>query len=392
MEKKSTFQTLLSILSASLKLGLTSFGGPAAHLSYFRQEYVVKRKWLDEKAYADLIALCQLLPGPASSQVGIAIGTIRGGILGGIISWLGFTLPSVLLLSIFAILISGTGIFDSGWLHALKIVAVAVIAQAILGMGKTLTPDRERITIAILACILTLIMPTMSSQLLIILLSAIVGILIFKKVNIPKVEDIHITISKKIGVFSIIIFGVLLLVLPILSPMINMQLFSIFDTFYRVGSMVFGGGHVVLPLLEKEVVPNGWISSESFLAGYGATQAVPGPLFTFSSYIGAASNGWLGALVATVGIFLPSFFLVIAALPFWNALRTQPKIQSALMAVNAAVVGLLVAALYNPVWTSTIHTPIDFIFAITMFTLLVHWKVPPWVVVLLAIVFGYLFL
>lgn len=373
---------------ASTKLGLTSFGGPTAHLGYFREEYVNKRKWLDDRLYADLVALCQFLPGPASSQVGIAIGLLRGGLLGGILSWIGFTLPSVLLLMGFAWLITSTGSFDSGWISGLKIVAVAVVAHALLGMGKTLTPDRPRITIAIIAAALTLLIPTALGQILVIIGAGVVGFLMYKNERTPDSIHIPVNIGKKIGIAAWILFFSLLILVPILRPIMNSTLFSIFDIFYRVGSIVFGGGHVVLPMLEREVVPAGWMSAETFIAGYGAAQAVPGPLFTLSSYLGQIMDGVPGAVIATIAMFLPSFLLVIGTLPFWSVIRTKPAVQASLKGVNAAVVGILLAALYDPVFVSAIEDQFDFIIALLSFGLLSYYKLAPWIVVMIAAVLG----
>lgn len=376
------------ILRVSIKLGFTSFGGPVAHLGYFKNEYVDKRKWLDDRTYADLIALCQFLPGPASSQVGMSIGMLRGGIFGGFLAWLGFTLPSVLALVIFAFLYKGLEIGDAGWIHGLKIVAVAVVAQAVFNMGQKLAPDKPRMTIAVLAAISVLAWPTALGQIIIILAAAIIGVILYKNQVVPSVQNLVISISKRTAMVSFGLFFAILLGLPILRGMFDNLSIALFDTFYRVGSLVFGGGHVVLPMLEREVVPAGWISSSEFLAGYGAAQAVPGPLFTFSSYLGTITNGWEGAVVATVAIFLPSFLLVIASLPFLESVRRRPKFQAALTGINAAVVGLLLAALYNPIWTSTIKTNLDFCFALFTFALLVYWKLPAWAVVIIGVLGG----
>lgn len=367
----------------ALKLGLTSFGGPIAHLGYFHNEYVHRRKWLDERSYADLVALCQFLPGPASSQVGIGIGVIRGGLWGGIAAWLGFTLPSLLALITFAFLLQQTDLGQAGWIHGLKLVAIAIVAQAILGMGKNLTPDRARMSIAIIVSAVTLIWYSAFSQLLLIGISAIVGIILYRRNETTSTpQELHISIRKSSALICLILFVSLLLILPMLRQISSIEWVAIVDSFYRSGSLVFGGGHVVLPLLEKEVIPAGWATPESFLAGYGATQAVPGPLFTFAGYLGAVAGGWTGAILATIAIFLPAFLLVIGALPFWNMLRHNIRIQGALKGINAAVVGILLAALYQPLWTSTIGQPIDFAFVSILFIMLVVWKLPPWVVVL----------
>lgn len=374
------------ILKASTKLGLTSFGGPTAHLGYFREEYVGKRKWLDDKAYADLVALCQFLPGPASSQVGISIGMLRGGIFGGFLSWLGFTMPSVILLILFAMLVSNAG-FDSGWIHGLKIVAVAVVAHALMGMSKTLTPDLTRITIALAAAAVILLVPTAWAQIGIIILAGIVGYALFRKEKAPEAVKLALTFGKKTGIAAWSIFAGLLIGLPLLRPAIDSALYAIFDIFYRVGSIVFGGGHVVLPMLEREVVP-GWMTDDLFISGYGAAQAVPGPLFTLSGYLGQLMDGGLGAVVAVMAMFLPSFLLVIGTLPFWSVIRTKPGVQAALKGVNAAVVGILLAALYDPVFTSAIRGPVDFAIALAAFAMLVYFKLAPWIVVLVTAVLG----
>ena len=388
-EPYSLWRRWLEILLVSTKLGLTSFGGPVAHLGYFRDEYVRKRNWLDDRSYADLVALCQFLPGPASSQVGISIGMVRGGIVGGVLSWIGFTMPSVIALIIFAYVLQGFDAADSGWIHGLKIVAVAVVAQALLGMGKNLTPDRTRITMAVIAAFITLFYPSAPGQILTIIMAGIIGYMLYKKVEMKPAEDMRVTIRKSTGIIAWILFFGLLIGLPILRQAAPSVWISMVDTFYRVGSIVFGGGHVVLPMMEREVVPPGWVTEAEFLAGYGATQAVPGPLFTFSGYLGTVMAGWQGAIIATIAMFFPSFLLVLGTLPFWNALRRRPAFQAALMGINAAVVGILLAALYDPVWTSAIKGPADFALALGAFTLLVYWKAAPWMVVGAAAAGGY---
>lgn len=370
------------MLRVSTKLGLTSFGGPIAHLGYFHDEYVRRRKWMDEKAYADLVALCQFLPGPASSQVGIGIGILRAGLWGGVMAWLGFTLPSVIVLVLFALLLQGFDIANAGWIHGLKIVAVAIVAQAVLGMGQKLTPDRSRVTIAVCAAALVLLWPTAYTQVLIIAAAGIIGLWLYKKGPDPGSQSLRMPVGKPFAIGCLVLFFGLLAALPLLRQTFDIQWLALFDSFYRSGSLVFGGGHVVLPLLEREVVPTGWVSPEDFLAGYGAAQAVPGPLFTFAGYLGAMSGGITGAIVATVAIFLPAFLLVAGALPFWNLLRNSPRVQGALIGINAAVVGILLAAFYVPIWTTAITAPVDFALALLLFILLVFWKLPPWVVVL----------
>ena len=379
----------VEVLTVALRLGLTSFGGPIAHLGYFRDEYVVRRQWLDEKSYADLVALCQFLPGPASSQVGMAIGIARAGLPGALAAWLGFTLPSALLLIIFAFGVNALGTAaTAGWLHGLKVVAVAVVAQAVWGMAKSLCPDRQRATLAILAAIVTLSWPTAGGQLLSIVAAGIIGWRFLAPTVLTSQARAHFPVSKRAGGFAWIVFFVLLLGLPAIRALASSHWLDVFDSFFRVGSLVFGGGHVVLPLLQTEVVGPGWITNEQFVAGYGATQAVPGPLFTFSAYLGAVMDGWSGALLTLAAIFLPSFLLVIGALPFWDLMRANTNFQSALSGINAAVVGLLLAALYNPVWTSAIHSSADFALGLVGFTLLMFWKRPPWIVVLLSAAAG----
>jgi chromate transporter len=385
--------SFFEVLRVSTRLGLTSFGGPIAHLGYFHEEYVQRKKWIDEQSYADLVALCQFLPGPASSQVSIAIGIFRARLLGGLAAWIGFTLPSALALVAFAF---GIGAFasmaDAGWLHGLKIVAVAVVAQAVWGMARSLCPDRERATIAIVASIVTLTWPNAVGQLSSIAVAGLVGLFAFRDTSSTSFSHMRFPIGKKLGVAAWIVFFILLVGLPLVRQIVSSHALEVFDSFFRVGSLVFGGGHVVLPLLQTEVVGPGWVSNEQFVAGYGAAQAVPGPLFTFSAYLGAVMatepSGWTGAALALVAIFLPSFLLLTGALPFWDLLRSMPAFQSALKGINAAVVGLLLTALYNPVWTSAIHSPADFGLGLTAFGLLMFWKCPPWLVVVLTALGG----
>ncbi|WP_426982613.1 chromate efflux transporter [Bacillus cabrialesii] len=388
--KRNSFKTLIEILIVSTRLGFTSFGGPIAHLGYFYEEYIRKRKWLDEKSYADLVALCQFLPGPASSQVGIGIGVLRGGLIGGIVSFLGFTLPSVLALIIFALLLKSTDIEQAGWIHGLKIVAVAVVAHAITGMAQKLTPDIKRKTIALFALVVSLLWQTVFTQAGIIIVAAAIGFLLFQESIDKKESAFHFPISKTFGAVCLSLFLGLLVLLPALRETADLRWLSMFDSFYRAGSLVFGGGHVVLPLLEQEFVPAGMISKEAFLAGYGAAQAVPGPLFTFAAYLGAVMGGWQGGMLAAVAIFLPAFLLILGALPYWDALRRNPNLKGALAGVNAAVVGILISAFYFPIWTSTILNPIDFAFAAVLFSMLAYWKLPPWVIVISGAIGGLL--
>jgi chromate transporter len=385
--------SLGEVLRVFLRLGLTSFGGPIAHLGYFRTEFVERRKWLDEKTYADLIALSQFLPGPASTKVGIAVGFFRAGYAGALTAWAGFTLPSALALVLFAY---GVGRFGdalgSGWLHGLKVVAVAVVAQAVLGMMRSLAPDRDRATVAVAAAVIVLAFPTAWGQIGAIILGFAAGVTMLH-VNVPADHvSLPLKVGRTAGAVLLTVFFAILLGLPLLIAVVPNHSLELFEAFYRAGSLVFGGGHVVLPLLQASVVPPGWVSNDAFLAGYGAAQAVPGPLFTFAAYLGAVMgpqpNGWLGATLSLVAMFLPSFFLTIGALPFWDELRRRPAAQSALRGVNAAVVGLLLAALYNPVWTSGISSGADFALAVAGFLLLFMWKVPPWLVVVLSAIGG----
>jgi chromate transporter len=382
--------SLWELFKVSLRLGLTSFGGPIAHIGYFREEYVNRKKWLDEKNYADLVALCQFLPGPASSQVGIGIGLMRGGMLGGITAWLGFTLPSALALAIFAYLFQGYGISGSGWIHGLQLGAVVVVAQAVWGMGKSLTPDRTRISIAAITAIVTLLSSSAWSQVLLIAAGGAAGLAFCKEVHGQSASELPMAVSKKVAAVALILFFGLLVAAPMLRIFYPDDWVAIFDSFYRSGALVFGGGHVVLPLLEKEVVSPGWMTEQQFMAGYGAAQAVPGPLFTFAAYLGMAIKGWAGAAIAIAAIFLPAFLLVAGTLPFWHSLRQRASVKRALFGINAVVVGILLAALYNPVWTSAVHTPIDFAITLAAFILLMHWKLPPWLIVAFAAAAGWL--
>ncbi len=375
------------------RLGLTSFGGPIAHIGYFREEYVVRRKWLDEGTFAELIALCQFLPGPASSQLGMAVGIRRGGLLGGLAAWLGFTLPSALALILFAYGVQELGAQESAdWLHGLKIVAVAVVALALWGMGRTLTPDRTRITIAVVAAAALLLSGGIAAQLVVIAGGAVLGLIVLKPPEPRADGDTVSSGGARSAAVLLVVFLVLLAVLPVASRLTESLAVDVVDSFYRTGSLVFGGGHVVLPLIEAEVVPPGWVTSDEFLAGYGAAQAVPGPLFTFSAYLGASVEGltpaWGGGLLALAAIFAPSFLLVPGVLPFWERLRGVARVRQALMGVNAAVVGLLLAALYDPLWTSAISTPADFAVAAAAFAMLAFWKAPPWVVVVVTAIAG----
>jgi chromate transporter len=370
-----------------LRLGLTSFGGPIAHLGYFRQEFVERRKWLNEHAYVDLVALCQFLPGPASSQVGIALGLSRGGMPGALAAWLGFTLPSAILLVLFGLGLSAAGGQHASWLHGLKIAAVAVVAQALWGMGKSLSPDRLRATIMVCAAVVATLVPSALGQISAIAAGGFFGWAFLETSAVLPHTLVKTTVGKTAGAMLLMVFLLLLLLLPVAVAGSDSYIIMLFDSFYRAGSLVFGGGHVVLPLLQSQVVPTGWVGNDAFLAGYGAAQAVPGPLFTFAAYLGAVSSqspsGWAGAGVALVAIFLPSFLLVIGILPFWEQLRRYGVMQRIILGINAAVVGLLLSAFYDPVWASAIHGAADFSLAASAFLLLVFWKSPPWLVVAL---------
>jgi chromate transporter len=381
------------VLRVFLRLGLTSFGGPVAHLGYFREEFVNRRGWLDDRSYADLVALCQFLPGPASSQVGIAVGLLRAGYAGALAAWTGFTLPSAFAMVLFAYGVGFVGdTAGAGWLHGLKVAAVAVVAQAVLGMARALAPDRPRATLAVAAAVVALAVPSAWGQIGAILVGGVVGVTLLERKAPSAPAALPLRMSQTTGAVLLAVFFALLIGLPILASVSSAQALKEFDAFYRAGSLVFGGGHVVLPLLQAAVVPPGWVSDETFLAGYGAAQAVPGPLFTFAAYLGAVMrappNGWLGALICLGGIFLPSFFLVIGAMPFWESLRRGAIAQAALAGVNAAVVGLLLAALYRPVWTTGITGAADFALASADFLLLFMWQAPPWLVVILSAVAG----
>jgi chromate transporter len=383
------------VLRAFLHMGLTSFGGPVAHIGFFRSEFVERRRWVDEAQYADIVALSQLLPGPASSKVGIMLGVLRAGMPGALAAWVGFTLPSALAMALFGYGVLAFGhLGDAAWLHGLKIVAVAVVAQAVWGMARTLCPDRERATIAVGATVLVLAMPATLGQVAAIIVGGLIGWRFLPGETIPLIP-LPIRIGRWWSIGSLVLFFALLAGLPVVVLLTGNHLLALIDAFYRSGSLVFGGGHVVLPLLQAAVVPPGWVDNDTFLAGYGAAQAVPGPLFTFAAYLGTVlgptPNGWLGALVCLFAIFLPGFLLSIGPLYLWNWFRQHPAMRSVTKGVNAAVVGLLLAALYDPVWTSGILSPSDFALGVVAFLLLVMWSMPPWLVVLLgAVVSGIL--
>ena len=380
-----------------LRLGLTSFGGPVAHLGYFREEIVTRRRWLDEEAYADLVALCQFLPGPASSQVGLGIGLARAGLRGALAAWIGFTLPSALLLLLFAYGVESVGdVAGSGWLRGLKLVAVAIVANAVHGMARTLCPDRLRATFAVAATVLVLAVPGPLGQIGAIALGGLAGRILLDGEPAVRGRGVRIDVPRHLANALLVAFLVLLAGLPLLAWLTASHAVAMIDSFYRSGALVFGGGHVILPLLEAEVVEPGCVDRADFLAGYGAAQAIPGPLFTLSAYLGAIMipepDGLAGAALCLLAIFLPSALLVIGVVPRWASLRGRSDVRSMLKGVNAAVVGLLLAALYDPVWTSAVETPADFALALAAFLLLVGWRVPPWLVVILAALAGALLL
>lgn len=367
-----------------MRLGLTSFGGPTAHLGYFREEFVIRRGWLDDRTYADLVALCQFLPGPASSQAGIAIGILRAGLAGGLAAWLGFTLPSALIMIAAAYGIAAPGV-DSTALRGLNIVAVAVVAQAVWGMARTLCPDRERATIALIAAVILLIWQSAFAQILIIATAGLAGWRLLRGGAPAAAPPPTVSFDRRIAIGCWIGFFSMLFALPLARAVFSWHALDVFDSFYRAGALVFGGGHVVLPLLHAQVVPPGWVSDTRFIAGYGLAQAVPGPLFTFAAYLGAVQtpppNGWAGGILALLAIFLPAWLLIVGALPFWAWLRAREGFQAALRGINAAVVGILLATLYTPVMTSAMIEPFDVALALACFGMLTVWKLPPWVVV-----------
>jgi len=376
----------LEVLRVFLKLGLSSFGGPIAHIGYFREEFVARRRWLDEQAYADLVALCQFLPGPASSQVGFSIGLMRAGYLGGLAAWTGFTLPSAIILLLFAYGAGSlSGALGTGLLHGLKLVAVAIVAQAVWGMARTLCPDRERASIAAVAALVVLFSTSSLAQIAAILVGAIGGLVLCRDAPPPPGGHVAMPVSRGAGIGALSAFFILLACFLLLPGRVAVLGFDQFAAFYRSGALVFGGGHVVLPLLREAFVSPGWVSDDAFLAGYGAAQAVPGPLFTFAAYLGAVigpdPHGLAGAVLGLIGIFLPGILILLGMLPFWDAFRTRPVAQAAMRGVNAAVVGLLGAALYNPLWTTTVKTQGDFGVALVGFVLVVAWSAAPLVAV-----------
>ena len=380
--------TTFEVFRAFLRLGLISFGGPVAHLGYFRGEFVERRGWLDEAHYLDIVALCQFLPGPASSQTGITIGMLRAGLPGAFAAWIGFSGPSALAMILFGYGVGRIGdIAHVPWLHGLKIVAVAVVAQALWGMARNLCPDRERATIAVGAAVLALAAPSAVGQVGAIAAGGLIGLRLLPATSVRESAPLAVRVARPLAVIALALFFALLVGLPALAAANQSHLVALIASFYRSGALVFGGGHVVLPLLQQAVVPPGWLSNDAFLAGYGAAQAVPGPLFTFAAYLGTVMqpgpSGWAGGLICVAAIYLPSFLLLVGVLPFWDGLRRRRAVRAALSGINAAVVGLLLAALYRPVWTSAIFAPADFALGITAFLLLVLWRVPPWLVVIL---------
>ncbi len=385
----------LEVLRIFAKLGLTCFGGPIAHIGYFRDEFVVRRKWIDEHAYADLVGLCQFLPGPASSQVGFSIGLMRAGYVGGLAAWTGFTLPSAFALVLFAYGASAlSGPIGTGLLHGLKLTAVAIVSQAVLGMARTLCPDRDRASIAVVAALIILFSTSSIAQIGAIAVGGIAGLWLCRNGAAAPSGHIAMPVSRTAGIASLVCFFVLLTGLPLLRALTAWSGVALFDAFYRSGALVFGGGHVVLPLLREAFVTPGWLSDDAFLAGYGAAQAVPGPLFTFAAYLGTVVNpsphGIGGAVLGLIGIFLPGILLLIGTLPFWDAFRKRAEAQAIMRGVNAAVVGLLGAALYNPVWTTSVKTGGDFGIALVGFVLLTVWRAPPLIVVAISALGGIL--
>jgi len=378
--------SIAEVLLVFLRLGCASFGGPIAHLGYFQKEIVERRRWCSEDTLAEIIALAQSLPGPASSQVGFALGVVRAGWLGGLAAWGGFTLPSALLMLAFAYGHSFlAGSVGNGLLHGLQLVAVAVVAQAVMAMRSSLAPDRLRMAIAIAATGVTLFMPQQSATLVAITAGAIAGLVFCRSEERDKGELFTLKLPNAAGIAAATTFILLLVLPPFIAYYHPAPGLAVFSAFYHSGALVFGGGHVVLPLLEDAVVARGWVTQQSFLAGYGAAQAVPGPLFSFAAYLGAqvrpTPSPFLYAVLGLAGIFTPGLLAMTAVLPFWSALRGNRSIQAALRGINASVVGVLIAALFQPLWTNTIHSASDFWIALVAFSLLALAKVQPWIVV-----------
>ena len=377
---------MFEVFRIFLRLGLTSFGGPVAHIGYIRQEFVAQRQWLSESAFADLVGLSQFLPGPASSQVGFALGLSRAGLAGGLAAWTGFTLPSAILLLALAHYAQRlTGPAGTAAIHGLKIVAVAVVAQAVWGMARTLTPDLRRAAIAVMAAILIVLNSGASGQIIAIAAGALAGTLFCRGAVMPPKTQMVSPVSNALSLASLAAFFILLFGLPFLAARLHSHALAVFDAFYRSGALVFGGGHVVLPLLRDAVVAPGWISTNDFLAGYGAAQAVPGPLFTVAAYLGSVMdgppNGIAGGLIALIAIFLPGLLILTGALPFWDRFRTRVGAQAVMRGVNAAVVGILAAALYDPLWKTAIGGWTDAALAFAGLLMLTLGKFPAWLVV-----------
>jgi len=381
------------VLRAFVKLGVSSFGGPIAHIGYFREEFVVRRRWLDEETYADLVGLCQFLPGPASSQVGFTLGLMRAGYRGALAAWVGFTLPSAIALVLFAY---GAGALGGpiglGLLHGLKLVAVAIVAQAVWGMARTLCPDRERASIAVVAALIILFSTSSVAQIAAIFLGGLLGWRFCAGASGTSMGHLALPVSRRVGIAALTAFFLLLAGLPMLRSLGISTGITLFEAFYRSGALVFGGGHVVLPLLREAFVPPGWVTDDAFLVGYGAAQAVPGPLFTFAAYLGAivkvSPHGLAGAALGVIGIFLPGTLILLGTLPFWESFRKRTVALAVMRGVNAAVVGLLAAALYNPLWTSSVRTSGDFGLALVGFVLLSAWRAPPLLVVIVSALGG----
>ena len=375
--------------AAFLKLGLTSFGGPIAHLGYFRREFVERRRWIDEEHFGQLLGLCQFLPGPASSQLGFSLGLLRAGWPGALAAFVGFTLPSALLMFAFAVsneLLSGA--LGGSAVHGLKLVAVAVVAQGVLGMARTLTPDPPRAMMAAVSAGLVVVSGSAWMQLVVVAGGALLGPwLCRQRLDSPVTPATTFTLpyGRRLGAVLLLSFALLLTLALFIAPTTS-PTGQVAGAFFRAGALVFGGGHVVLPLLEHSVVDPGWIDNGTFLAGYGAAQALPGPMFTFAAFLGErlhyGPGGISGAIVALLAIFLPGFLIVAGVLPYWQTLSTKDTTARSLAGVNAAVVGLLAAALYDPVWVSTVKHPSDFAIALIGFVLLVSWKWPAWAAVL----------
>ncbi len=390
--------TIARLFLSALRLGLTSFGGPVAHLGFFREEYVTRRRWLDDTGFADLVSLCQSLPGPASSQVIFGIGLARKGMAGGLACWLGFTLPSALIMMACGYSAASMGTLQhAGWLPGLKIAAVAVVAQAVWGMGTQLCPDRSRLTMALFSAVAMLLLPAGTTPLLVIVAGGLLGWARYRRIRVPTTPaPLPFAVSHVRGAALLLLFFVLLLALPAAASWTHLRGLEYFNGFYRVGALVFGGGHVVLPLLQAQVVRRGWVDDSTFVAGYGLAQALPGPLFSFAAYLGAAAkaepNGWSGGLICLLGIYLSPLLLMAGAIPFWETLRRTRSAQAALRGMNAAVTGILLAALYDPLWVTAIHAPRDLALAMATFALLFIWRFPPWLMVLLAAGAGQLWL